>query len=218
MLVEPLGLASTIAGLNGGVFVRPDLSVIDSRPLDPETASQALKLILDQGLDAWVYTADAWLIRDVRAPHVSREAWTVKFDAQIVDTFTTALLDQAVKIVGVSDDADRIAACEKMLQDAIGTRASAALSQPYYLDVTNHDANKGAVVDKLSTLMAVAPEHIAAIGDMPNDILMFEKSGFSVAMGNASEMVKARASAVAESNNHDGFAKAIDRFILGHSQ
>lgn len=64
MLIDPLGLRTPIAGFNGGVFVRPDLSVIESHTLDPAAAKQTLKLILDQGLDAWVYTEADWLIRD----------------------------------------------------------------------------------------------------------------------------------------------------------
>src|SRR5208282_6446243 len=113
MLIEPLALQGAIAGFNGGVLVNPDLSVIESRTLDPAAAKQTLKLILDQGLDAWVYTEEEWLIRDKEAPHVAREAWTVKFDAKVVASFTDAHLTHAVKIVGVSDDLDLVAACEK---------------------------------------------------------------------------------------------------------
>jgi hypothetical protein len=49
---------------------------------------------------------------------------------------------------------------------------------------------------------------------MPNDVLMFAKSGLSIAMGNASEAVKARAGAVTDSNENEGFAKAVERFVL----
>jgi hypothetical protein len=52
------------------------------------------------------------------------------------------------------------------------------------------------------------------MGDMPNDVLRFRKSGFSIAMGNASDEVKAQASAVTDSNEDDGFAKAVRKFIL----
>ncbi|HVI86741.1 MAG TPA: HAD-IIB family hydrolase [Dongiaceae bacterium] len=65
MLIEPLALQGAIAGFNGGVFVNPDLSVVESRGLDPATARQTLDLILNQGLDAWVYTQDEWLVRDL---------------------------------------------------------------------------------------------------------------------------------------------------------
>ena len=214
MLIGPLDLKSAIAGFNGGVFVNPDLSVIESHTLDPATAEDALKLILEHGLDAWVYTADAWLVRDGEAPHVAREAWTVKFDANTVESFTDAQLAAAVKIVGVSDDLDRVASCEKAAQEKLGKTASAARSQPYYLDVTHPQANKGQVVATLSKLLDISPVEIATIGDMPNDVLMFRKSGLSIAMGNASDEVKAQATSVTDSYEAEGFAKAVRNFVL----
>jgi hypothetical protein len=214
MLIEPLALRTPIAGFNGGVFVHPDLSVIESRTLDPAVAKHAVELILNQGLDAWVYTADKWLIRNLDAPHVAREAWTVKFDAKVVPAFTDAHLAHAVKIVGISDDLDLVAACEKLAQITLGEKASAARSQPYYLDVTHPQANKGAVVATLSRLLNIPPEQIATLGDMPNDVLMFRKSGFSIAMGNSSDEVKAQASVVTDSNQDEGFANAVQKFAL----
>ena len=214
MLIEPLGLRTAIAGFNGGVLVNPDLSVIASHTLDPAAAKQTVKLILDKGLDAWVYTETEWLIRDKNAPHVARETWTVKFDAKVVESFTDAHLAHAVKIVGISDDLDLVAVCEKAAQNALGEKASAARSQPYYLDVTHPQANKGTVVATLSRLLNISPEQIATMGDMPNDVLMFRKSGFSIAMGNASDEVKAQASAVTDSNENEGFANAVRKFIL----
>jgi Cof subfamily protein (haloacid dehalogenase superfamily) len=214
MLIAPLKLEGAIAGFNGGVFVNPDLSVIESHLLDAAVARETLQLILDQGLDAWLYTETEWLIRDAKAPHVAREAWTVKFDARVVSEFTAADLKDAVKIVGVSDDLDKVASCEKLAQQKLGERASAARSQPYYLDVTHPNANKGAVVLTLAKLDHISPEEIATIGDMPNDVLMFRKSGFSIAMGNASDEVKSQASAVTDSNQDEGFAKAVRKFIL----
>ena len=214
MLIEPLALKGAIAGFNGGVFTNPDLSVIESHSLDPATAKRAVKLILDQKLDAWVYTDHEWLIRDHEAPHVAREAWTVKFEPTVVASFTDAHLAHAVKIVGISDDPDVVATCEKVAQETLGEQASAERSQPYYLDVTHPQANKGTVVATLSKLLNIPPAQIATMGDMPNDVLMFRKSGFSIAMGNASDEVKAQASAVTDSNESEGFAKAVRKFVL----
>jgi Cof subfamily protein (haloacid dehalogenase superfamily) len=214
MLIAPLALRTPIAGFNGGVFVNPDLSVIESHTLDLATAEQTVRLILDQGLDVWVYTADEWLIRKRDAPHVAREAWTVKFDAKIVPEFNEEHLAHAVKIVGISDDLNLVAACERLVQTTLGEKTSAARSQPYYLDVTHPQANKGVVVATLSRLLNVPPEQIVTLGDMPNDVLMFRKSGFSIAMGNSSDKVKAQASAVTDSNEDEGFANAVRKFVL----
>jgi Cof subfamily protein (haloacid dehalogenase superfamily) len=214
MLVEPLSLQGPIAGFNGGVFVNPDFSVIESHTLDLDAAKRTLELMLDHELDAWIYTADDWFIRNKDAPHVARETRTVKFDAKVVTSFTDAQLSRAVKIVGISDDLSLVAECEKLAQRTLGSAASAARSQPYYLDVTHRDANKGTVVTTLAKFFHIRNDQIATIGDMPNDVLMFRQSGFSIAMGNSSDEVKAQATAVTDSNENEGFAKAVRKFIL----
>jgi Cof subfamily protein (haloacid dehalogenase superfamily) len=213
MLVEPLGLDTPIAGFNGGLFVHPDLTIIEERLLAPDVAKQTVDLILEHGLDVWVYSGNDWLVRDINAPHVDREAWTVKFQPKLVKEFKSAL-EKAAKIVGISDDLERVKRCESDAQAALGNRATAARSQPYYLDVTNPDANKGFVASYLSRELGIAEAEIATIGDQPNDVLMFKRSGFSIAMGNAGEDVKRQASAVTDSCDNEGFAKAVERFLL----
>jgi hydroxymethylpyrimidine pyrophosphatase-like HAD family hydrolase len=95
-----------------------------------------------------------------------------------------------------------------------GNRVSAAGSQPYYLDVTHPEANKGQVVTFLSHRFDIPTDQIATIGDMPNDMLMFADSGLSIAMGNASSEVQGAADRVTTSNEDEGFANAVDRFVL----
>jgi Cof subfamily protein (haloacid dehalogenase superfamily) len=213
MLVDPLALRTPIAAFNGGIFVKPDLTIIEEHVLAADAAKRAVEVILRNNMDVWVYSGSDWFIRDANAPHVAREQWTVKFAPTVVANFD-GVLGRAVKIVGVSDDHDLVARCEKDAQDALGASASAARSQPYYVDVTHPDANKGTVVMALSKFLAVPVAEIATIGDMPNDVLMFRKSGLSVAMGNASADVQAQADLVTDSYDNEGFAKAVERFIL----
>ena len=213
MLIDPLALRTPVAGFNGGIFVKPDMTIMEEHVLAADVAKRAVEVILHNHMDVWVYSGKDWLIRDPNAPHVAREQWTVKFAPMVVENFED-VLSRAVKIVGVSDDHDLVARCEKDAQDALGANASAARSQPYYLDVTHPDANKGAVVTTLAKLLAVPAGEIATIGDMPNDVLMFCKSGLSIAMGNASPDVQAQADLVTDSYDDEGFAKAIERFIL----
>jgi Cof subfamily protein (haloacid dehalogenase superfamily) len=213
MVEDALHLDTPIAGFNGGVFVRPDWSVISSHLLSAEAAGQAIEIIRKHKLVAWLYSPEDWYIPDPQGPHVAREAWTVKFEAKVERDFTP-LLKQAVKIVGVSDDLEAVAACETECRQALQSSVSAARSQPYYLDVTNPEATKGWVVRCLSGMLKIPPEQIATLGDMPNDVLMFQKSGMSIAMGNARAEVQAQAKFVTASNEDEGFARAIDQFIL----
>ncbi len=214
MLFEPLALRTPVASFNGGIFINPDMTIIEEHLLAPDAAKRAVKLILDHRMDVWVYSGNDWFVRDSDAPHVAREQWTVKFLPTVVHDFGAAL-DRAVKIVGISDDLDLVARCEKDAQDALGAQVSAARSQPYYLDVTHPNANKGTVATTLSKLLSVPPAEIATIGDMPNDVLMFRKSGVSIAMGNASPEVQKQARFVTASYKDEGFAKAVERYVLG---
>jgi Cof subfamily protein (haloacid dehalogenase superfamily) len=214
MLIDPLKLTQPLAAFNGGVLIQPDLmTVVDQRFLPEEVPEKVIEAIERHGLDVWVYTDTGWFVRDPNAPHVAREQWTVKFPPTVVKTFR-GLLGRVAKIVGVSDDYDGVAKCEKDVQQAGGTHISAARSQPYYLDVTHPQANKGGVVLAMSKLLNIPAEEIATIGDMPNDVLMFEKSGVSIAMGNASSEVQASATYVTSTNEQEGFARAIEEVVL----
>jgi Cof subfamily protein (haloacid dehalogenase superfamily) len=214
MLIEPLKLTLPLAAFNGGVLIQPDLkTVVDQKFLPAGMPEKVIEAIENHGLDVWVYTDIDWFVRDPNAPHVAREQWTVKFPPTVVKTFA-GLLGRVAKIVGVSDDLERVAKCERDVQQAGGTHISAARSQPYYLDVTHPQANKGEVVLSLSRLLNIPAAQIATIGDMPNDVLMFQKSGVSIAMGNASPEVQASATYVTSSNQEEGFANAMEKFVL----
>jgi len=214
MLLDALRLETPIAGFNGGLFVKPDLTILDQKTVPANVAAAAIELIRAHGLDAWVYRGNDWLISKADAPHVAREAWTVKFDPIVVKDVAEKL-DLIAKIVGVSDDLEKVKRCEADAREAFGQRATANRSQPYYLDITNKDANKGAVVEYLSQYLGVAAAEIATIGDQQTDVPMFVRSGLSIAMGNAPEEVKAQAAATTDSYTDEGFAKAMERLILG---
>jgi hydroxymethylpyrimidine pyrophosphatase-like HAD family hydrolase len=100
------------------------------------------------------------------------------------------------------------------LHDEFGDHVSAARSQPYYVDVTHPQANKGGVITFLSGKYDIPTDQIATIGDMPNDVLMFAHSGLSIAMGQSDREVQRAARRVTSSNEDEGFANAVERFIL----
>ncbi|MGH7485254.1 MAG: Cof-type HAD-IIB family hydrolase [bacterium] len=212
-LIDELRLVDPITAFNGGLVVRPDLSVISEHLVPAGTAQSIIELLTKDKLDVWVYSDREWYVKARHAPHVDREEWTVKFPPAVVPTFE-GLLDRVVKIVGVSDDQDAIGRCVTEVQQQFAQRVSAALSQPYYLDVTHPKANKGEVISALSALLSISPAQIVTIGDMPNDVLMFKCSGVSIAMGNASADVQHAATFVTTSNTEEGFALAMERFVL----
>ena len=230
MLIEPLKITTPIAAFNGGLFVKADLSIIEEKVLDKEVVEAVIKIIEEHHLDAWIYRKNDWFVHERHGAHVDREEWTVKFSPTVVDSYE-GKMSEVAKIVGVSDDLNAVAKCEQAVRDAfggqVGTKQSlpsrdkyvhpavaAARSQPYYLDVTHPYANKGSVVLTLARMLNLRAEDIATIGDMPNDIPMFEKGGLSISMGQSSDEVKHAAAEVTTSSQDEGFANAIEKFIL----
>jgi Cof subfamily protein (haloacid dehalogenase superfamily) len=211
MLAGPLGLTTPMAAFNGGVH--PDLSPIEEQTLPTAIVDQLVKAIERHKLDVWLYRGADWFIRNIKASHIDREQHTVRFSPTVVPSFDD-LHDRIVKIVGSSDDLEAVARCEADIRLQFGDHVSAARSQSFYLDVTHPNANKGAVVRRLSELLQVPAELIATIGDMPTDVLMFALSGLSIAMGNASLEVQRTARRVTASNTEEGFAEAVERYVL----
>lgn len=213
MLIEPLGLSTPIAAFNGGLFARPDMSVIEQRVIPDDVTPLVIDLLGAHEVDVWVYRGPDWFLTDPHAPHVAREARTVKFDPTPVGSLAS-VSDNVAKVVGVSDDYDLVQRAVDAVRERFGDHVSAAKSQPYYCDVTHPDANKGCVVRYLSQHDGIPAAEIATIGDAANDVLMFAHSGLSIAMGNASPDVQRAARRVTTSNEDEGFATAVERFIL----
>jgi Cof subfamily protein (haloacid dehalogenase superfamily) len=212
-LVAPLALQAPLAGFNGGLVVDPQMEVLEEHTVADELVEPTIRLMKASELSVWVYQGSDWYVRDPNGPHVARESHTVQFEPTVIDGFD-AIGRGVAKIVGVSDDFDAVAAGQRAVDDEIGDHVSASRSQPYYLDVTHPQANKGAVVTFLSERYGIPPDDIATIGDMANDVLMFARSGLSIAMGNAHREVQRAARHVTTTNDEDGFATAVERFIL----
>ena len=189
-----------------------DLRFVE-RVIPDELVPRSIELLESHALDVWVYQGADWFVRDLDAPHVARDSHAVQFAPTVVESFNFVLSGVA-KIVGVSDDYDAIAAAAAAAHEELGDHVSVSRSQPYYLDVTHPQANKGGVVKFLSAKYGIPTEEIATIGDMPNDVLMFALSGLSIAMGNADREVQRAARRVTTTNDEDGFANAVERFVL----
>jgi hypothetical protein len=213
-LIEPLNLQLPIGGFNGGGLMRPDGSVAESLMLPPDAAHEAFRITLKHGLDPWVYTVTEWYVRDLEAPHVARESFTITFPPHVTTDFEAAL-NNCGKIVAVGDDPVAVLACNAELDRVLAGRASATRSQSYFIDITHPQSNKGTMVETMARLLNIPTSEIACIGDMANDILMFRKAGLSIAMGNASDEVKSQAMLSTDTNEEDGFAKAVEHYLLG---
>ena len=216
-LLRDLHVSGPSACFNGALLIDPDLNVLHQLPMTSAGAQTVADYIRKSGLDLWVYTDTDWYVSNPSGPHVQHQE-------KLMQGKATPLLSNdmsqfgVLKLVGVSDDYDAVKRAQLELDHLCGAAISATCSSDYYLDVTHADANKGTVILMLSKMLNIPTEQIATIGDMPTDVLMFRQSGVSIAMGNATGEVKTQATYVTKSNREDGFAYAVEHFILGGEQ
>ena len=217
MLVGPLALSTPISAFNGGVVVSPAMRTLEERVLPADAVQALIGELREAGLEVWAYRDAQWLVTDPQGAHVAREQHTVLFEPTVVSSLD-GLAEGIAKLVGVSDDDAAIERATQATRAAYGERVSATTSQPYYLDITHPDANKGAVVRGLSARLGIPADQIAAIGDGQNDTLMFAEAGLTIAMGNANGLVQGAADHVTAANDAEGFAEAVERLVLPAAQ
>jgi Cof subfamily protein (haloacid dehalogenase superfamily) len=213
MLIEPLELATPIAAFNGGLIVDTQMHTLLQNVLPRDLVLPIGAALRSFSLDVWIYRGAQWYVQNATGPHVAKETATVGFNPVVVDSYAE-LVDDVSKMVGVSDDIAAVAAAGESVRNDFGDHVSAACSQPYYMDVTHPEANKGFVARWLAQRYDISTNQIATIGDMPNDVLMFAQAGLSIAMGNASPDVQRAARRITTSNEAEGFANAVERFVL----
>lgn len=214
MLVEPLALRLPMGAFTGGAIVGPDLAVIEEHSIPATAAQRGVAMLSDAGVGVWLYTAEGWLVRDLHDDYIPKEKRTIQANPIVVPEFGPHLA-RTFKIVGSSQNFAKLAECETAIRTALGGQAFVARSQPYYLDITPPGLDKGTFLEALSWRLGITPAAIAVLGDMTNDLAMFRKAGMSIAMGNASDDVKACATHATAANTDDGFAKAIEEYVLG---
>jgi Cof subfamily protein (haloacid dehalogenase superfamily) len=212
-LVATLDLRLPLATFNGGALVRPDLGVIKTYWLSSRAASATLDLLDRRDVEAWVFADGDWRLRNPDGPYVAANRRTVGFDPMIVQGFED-VIDRIDKIVGVSARPARLAKVEEEARRMLQGEATINLSNACYLDITHPEANKGRAVEAICGLLGIDLRQTAVIGDMTNDVAMFEIAGLAIAMGQAPDVVKASADIVTRSNAEEGFSRAVENLIL----
>lgn len=212
-ITEQLKLPGPFGAFNGGTLFAADGSIIEKHVLAEDVAHDVIAHLEQQPVIRWLYADGDWLASEDDPIHTPREVKSAGVDPIFAKHFGDRVT-RADKIVAVTDDEALLDRIEDEVRAMLGDRATVARSQTYYLDITAPVANKGDGITALAKTYGVTLEDTVALGDQANDLPMFARAGFSVAMGQGPERVRNAAKAVAVSNDEDGVADAIDRFIL----
>ena len=127
-----------------------------------------------------------------------------------IDEFKSA---EASKMLWI-DEPDNIRRYQQEMSEYFNRSINCHISKPELLEFVSAEASKGNAMREIGKIYGIDRSEMIAVGDSYNDVSMLEYAGFSVAMQNAPDDIKAICKYVTLSNNDDGVAAAIDKFIL----
>lgn len=152
-------------------------------------------------------------ITPVMSKYTDLEGTINKINVSLVDFNTVKEDEDIIKIMMVEEPEklqEAIAKLPKKLYD----KYTIVRSAPYFLEFLNKQSNKGEGVRMLAQYLGIKQEEVICIGDAGNDVHMIKYAGLGVAMGNAFEEVKEIADFITKTNEEDGVAHVINKFIL----
>lgn len=145
--------------------------------------------------------------------YVLKEALLNVMKIKKVDNFLEAVKHPIAKCLIVGEPA-RLARLEEEMREHLKDRMGVFRSEPYFLELVPKGIDKARSLSVLLDELGLKREELMAAGDGFNDLSMVKFAGMGVAMANAQDVVKENADFITLSNEEDGVAHAVEKFIL----
>ena len=214
MYLEPLALTTPIAAFNGGMIVDTQNNVLEEHTIDDDVVPVIIGVLDDHDVPVWVYRGQEWYVRDANGAHVQHEAEVCQFQPLTVANFD-GVSDGVAKIVGATDDVDALTKARDGDRDCRSARASRRRipsRTTWTSRIPTPTRARSSTTSRNASISRVTPSPPSAT--RTTTCRCSNDPGLSIAMGNAEDDVKASASEVTSSNEDDGFAHAVENFIL----
>ena len=223
---DALGIKTPLIALNGSLIQLPDRKEdVFCRFMDREGVLRLMDIITSQGdffynlctpEQRYVISTEPFIDQALRIRKILGEAGVLITDiddfSQIADEDTSRCL----KIIASSPNRENVAALRKRAEDA-ALPLTITSSWWNNIEAVAQGVDKGAGIIRLCNYLGIDPGEVMVLGDEDNDLSMFQVAGWPVAMGNASDSVKACAKAITGTNDEAGVAQAIRRYVLGEA-
>jgi Cof subfamily protein (haloacid dehalogenase superfamily) len=187
---------------------------LDQR-LQADIARSIVSLAINQGVEPNVFTPDSWRVRKL-TDEITEEIKIVNLQPLVSDELLASDIEPSkIMLISRLDIADTaLPSIERSIQ-SLSTVAVSTItySKRNYLEILPAGVNKAKAVAALSQLLGVDLSEVAAVGDGLNDLEMLSEAGFAIAMGNASDRLKAAADLVVRSNDEAGVAQAVEEIL-----
>lgn len=212
---EQLGLDVPVITYHGAM-IQQALSgdILFRRVIPSALAAEIVQDVAGRGVYTQIYLKDRVITQELKD-------WSFEYarisNVRIEEVDLSILLSQEpegvekILLMGEEADLDQLA---PLLRQTYGERVNITKSKPYFLEMTDGSVNKGVALAALAEHFGINQSEVMAIGDSFNDLEMINYAGLGVAMGNARPEIQERADVITTSNEDDGVAVAIERYVL----
>ncbi len=206
-----------ILSFNGGMIVSCSTGkVVFDCQLPPEVNSQVIDLAREHRVDIMTYEGDRIIASDASYKYIALESRVCHMDVKEIrepEDMKAYVTFPVPKFI-LTDDGDYLVTVEPRVKAALGKNYSVYRSDSYYLEVLPRGIDKAKSLERFLEVTGHRREEMIACGDGYNDLSMIKYAGLGVAMENGVLPVRQAADYITLSNNDDGVAHVVEKFML----
>lgn len=210
---QELGLAIPLITYNGAL-VRDSVTgeTYYHEPVPLEYAQRIVQLVERRGLHLNVYLNDNLYVREIN-DQVKLYVGIAKVEAHAVGNMQEFLQEAPTKMLIIGEP-EQLATLAQEIREELGEQVEITKSKPYFLEIISRKVTKGQALKVLAQQLGIKQEEVVAFGDNYNDLSMIEYAGLGVAMANGPKDVQEKADLVASSNQAEGVAEVLEKYVL----
>lgn len=215
-VAERLGLCESggyILAFNGGQIIDCKTGeTVYSKDVAADFLPEIFEAARRFGVTALTYDGPVVLAENAEDEYVQKECFINKITARQVDSLTDTVTWAVPKCMCVGEH-EKLLPVKDYLEEKFGDRLSIYFSESFFLEIMAAGVDKAQSLDMLVQRLGSSQEKVIAFGDGMNDISLIRYAGHGVAMANGCEAAKQAADEIAASNEEDGVAQVLERFL-----
>ena len=204
-----------VLSFNGGRVINCKTGeVVLDKTIPAEMAWELCDVARENGVGIMTYDSECALAgTDTIDEYMELEARINSIELMQVGHFKN-YVDFPVNKCLMTGEPEHLVELEKKLKEKYAGKLNIFRSEPFFLELMPKGIDKAAVLKNFLPFLGIARDEVICCGDGYNDKTMIEFAGLGVAMANAREEVKEVADYITSSNDEDGIAKVVEKYIL----
>jgi hypothetical protein len=211
-VAKELGLTTPIISYQGGLIKDSENKTLYQRNLDSNYAKEIIAWARQNDIHINLYIDDKLYVEHDN--DIVKSYTDGKFIDYTVCSFDDLAIENVNKILAIDlTNPDKVTNWVEELRQKYPD-LYIVKSTPYFCEIGSNEAKKSLGVEFLCNLWGFNKDEVLTIGDQNNDIDLVKAGGIGVAMGNATDELKACADYITETVDNDGFVKAVEKFVI----